>query len=770
MNVVASATKPDGPTTQDKATAGQASAKFRLKLKAQLQTKKPSSAVFAAAAATNKAADGAPPPPPVEVKAILESSRLLASTAAAAAAAVVMPPAPPPTTVPAAATAEVKVIRESSRLLTSTATSMRAKLMAKAKASKAAASSSEAPTAASTTFPSSPKFRTDARASTSSRRLSTTSAELQKIAEMHKESKLKTLARHKYKERSVAGITGIQPGKLPLKATTTIAISPVLKLRATKGDRQAYGVQGTHTTQSHINPNPISASGFFSPTHSVTASVVSPSDANSVGSRSAACKQVTAVEPFKFHTLSARKSSASSSSNFNKKPQTPPLAELALRFVQSLKASLPMPNESFSRENRPATTAKSPMFQPRIPTKHVKSTDELEAELMDRFKKNPFKAKAVSAAVMQSSGDLGVPKVETKKLTECKPFHLAVDDRGGCVKEAPTTTTAKTVSNLPMPNQAAMMNTSLNASLNASNANVSATPTRAELTTPFSPQFSTTKRLGKKAVAPPESATKGPNSNASDGAPFGSSVKKAKMFRDENDRTLITPFKLSTDVRGSATKARLEEKSRQEEDEARKLATSFRANPVPNYSSLGAAASATKGRQGHVAKALTEPLSFNFATDSRGEFAKEQLLTRVQAEEDAAKAISMSAVKARPVPKTLYQKDFEVKKEERQPLKAFSPALQTKKQATLREKFEQTAKQRREQEEKKKAGIKATKEQEEDMKFKEMRTKFVSEGGLIPEAKPINTEDKFVCRNAGYVKEITTPISPQLRTSLRSMR
>ena len=146
---------------------------------------------------------------------------------------------------------------------------------------------------------------------------------------------------------------------------------------------------------------------------------------------------------------------------------------------------------------------------------------------MNRLKTNPFKAKPVNGRVMKGTGGIGVPKVASRKATEVKGFTFRVDSLNRSVDR------------------------SLNDSIDSTSSCKSATKWSG-LTTPLSPKFSTDKRLGKKALAPTPSPMSTPKRSL-----MYSSAKKSAVGSTPS-KTLITPFKLSTEERGSATKMKLE--------------------------------------------------------------------------------------------------------------------------------------------------------------------------------------------------------------------
>lgn len=63
--------------------------------------------------------------------------------------------------------------------------------------------------------------------------------------------------------------------------------------------------------------------------------------------------------------------------------------------------------------------------------KEIKSTQQMEEEMMEEFRQHPFKARPVPQDLLESKGgDIGVHRVSVAKVTTPQPFHLHTSIRG----------------------------------------------------------------------------------------------------------------------------------------------------------------------------------------------------------------------------------------------------------------------------------------------------------------------------------------------------
>jgi len=594
----------------------------------------------------------------------------------------------------------------------------------------------------SLTVAKSPQFRTRARSMYSKPNTeSTADIEYKKMIQERADLKKKMKMRNKYKDKAAYGIMGITQQKArELQAQQnklTVPTSPDLPTSRKYGHKN-YGAMGTHTTMNMVNPNPISTA-TNSPTHNI---ITAPSPASSVSSHRTL--ETTVPEPFSFSSSTKRRPSVPST------PRTPPINETVHNFFQSLHSvSKGSAAKAKTVRHGALTDAKSPQFvtKARASTRALpKSTAELEEELMERFRKNPFRARAINQKVMASQGDIGVPKTRPRGLTEPRGFSFRSDARA-----ANPTPTRKAARRATSRNDD---HSDLNSSVcsNSSRRSTSSSVCRG-LTTPVSPNLSTSRRRRTTTVS--QTPT------------FSSTKKTLDLSSAKKDgKTIPVPFNLRTDVRGSATKAKIEDIKKREEEEAERLASSFKAKPIITEDAYSCTATPSR-----TPAKLTSPKPFNLISEQLHEVAQAELHEKIE-RENAELELQMSAKKANPVPATTYRPNFTPKPSDRAPLSAISPELNTRSQAKNRAEFDKVNKERIEGIKAEETMMKARREQEEKEEIDEMRRLPVSEGGLIPEAKPIILEDQYPCMNKVEEKILTEPVfSPsELRTSLRAVR
>jgi hypothetical protein len=349
---------------------------------------------------------------------------------------------------------------------------------------------------------------------------------------------------------------------------------------------------------------------------------------------------------------------------------------------------------------------------------------------------------------MASQGDVGVPKTRPRGLTEPRGFSFRSDARA-----ANPTPTRKAARRATSRNKDDDLNSSVCSNSSVSSRRSTSSSVCRGLTTPISPKLSTSKRAsrrGKVAQTPTFSSTK--------------KTLDLSSARKEG-KTIAVPFNLQTDVRGSATKLKVKEQQREKEEEAARLSSSFKAKPILTEDIYTASANPHR-----TPAKLTSPKPFNLMSEQRHEAAQAELQDKIERENQELE-LQMSAKKANPVPATTYKPDFTPKAADRAPLSAISPELLTRSQAKNRAEFDKVNKGRMEAIKADETMMKQRREQEEQEEIEEMRRLPVSEGGLMPEAKPIVLEDQYPCTRVEE-KILTEPVfSPsELRTSLRAIR
>jgi targeting protein for Xklp2 len=245
---------------------------------------------------------------------------------------------------------------------------------------------------------------------------------------------------------------------------------------------------------------------------------------------------------------------------------------------------------------------------------HVLSTEEqmrLAIENQPKFKARPFPQRIVA-----THGDLGVPKVEKRPLTEPSEFNLRSLQRLENRKRKRTEEEEALIEqNRERKRQ--FKARALNARVLAGQSDLPPVEPR-PITVPQSPALSTKQRglahkeqLAARAKILEEAQEEARKFRARplpEDKPFQLAPKPTQL-------TDPAPFTLSTEARGATYVQTMQEKVRQEEREER-ARREFKAQPVKVFDDT---------KYGHVEnKPLTEPIPFNLQTDARGEVRAEQ--------------------------------------------------------------------------------------------------------------------------------------------------
>ena len=198
-----------------------------------------------------------------------------------------------------------------------------------------------------------------------------------------------------------------------------------------------------------------------------------------------------------------------------------------------------------------------------------------------------------------------MPKTRPRGLTEPKGPSLRSDARAA--NPTPTRRAAK---------RATSRNNDLDSSFSSTSSRKSTASSACKgFTTPKSPNLSTSKRARRRG-------------SVSQTPTFSSTKKTLDLSSAKKDgKTIAVPFNLRTDVRGSATKAKIEREKFEREEEAVRMASSFKAKPIVTediYSS-----SVTPQR---TPAKLTSPKPFNLASERLHEAAQAELQEKIERE------------------------------------------------------------------------------------------------------------------------------------------
>lgn len=347
---------------------------------------------------------------------------------------------------------------------------------------------------------------------------------------------------------------------------------------------------------------------------------------------------------------------------------------------------------------------------------------------------------------MQSMGEMGVPKVESRPLTEPKPFQFRVDQRStrtirSSSSTAPSSSSTKTRS--PRIFRRPKV-------ISPRNRMTKFVPGR--LTVPISPKLS-----GSTATAAP----------ARRQLPHHSQVEAQRKQLEQASQqsickhsklksTVPKPFNFLVDQRGALYQQQFEAKVKAEQEELSKSAVRS-VSHVPNFNK-------PLNNSAVQHRPPTEFKEFALKSAIRHELSVHELNKNIN--EQMSKVKEMSNFKAQPAPE--FSKPREVPKSARKPVtKVISPTFESSKRAERRKSFDKKVRQSMVEKEMQLAIDAEQKAEEENRNINIMRRKSVSEGGLMYKAKEILREDPYPVGNPEY-RPLTEPLSPMLMTKMRA--
>lgn len=409
--------------------------------------------------------------------------------------------------------------------------------------------------------------------------------------------------------------------------------------------------------------------------------------------------------------------------------------ELAEKFMRDPR-SHNIPEVVLSR----VTTPHGPKLRTEIRSKSVKrekpiSHEEIEQKLAEEQSKFVFKARVLDRRIFESRGEFGVPKVAVKPPTIPVDIELRTEKRASSPRAA-------------RPNQ---------------------------ITEDFqTPAFKarpipSTIKVAEKIKTPPSKTNFRPTIAVSPklhGTSHASAApaRRQRMSHAENDKKLkeqksrqsfackVTQpqeFRFETAARGQAYRAQLEEQLKlKQAEEARAM---VKANPVPDFSK------AFQPKIIHKEPTVPEPfslMSIHLHEESLMEFQRE-------VEEERRREREASTIKAKSVPKTLYEPALPAKVEEVKVTVPVGMKLESNQRAKKRQEFDEEMSKKMEQLENLQLEMEKKKEDQENKMLKELRRKSVEEGGLMFKAKPILKEDPFPVKSVAKAFEPTIPKSPK---------
>lgn len=585
--------------------------------------------------------------------------------------------------------------------------------------SRIASSSTTAPVAAGSkqpTQPMTPNFRVEKRlrVAHASRPapMTTEERELAEIAKAKKEAEARLQKTQKMFEK-VKVMNQVNPQRLVVRSTKELTVPTTPKFKLSKRLGQKTCSLAAPSPPSNPNPNPTS---------------------------SAAPKGPTIPEPFHFAT-EKRVSSAPLSSQ----PAVATSGELAAQFFfrdarrsstqPSAPSSSSSSSSSSSHNNKKVTEPKAPTFKTDIRLKNTArpkplSREEQEDKMMKEIESKPFKARAIDQRIFSSVGELGVPKVPAKPLTEPVAFEFRTDKR--CSNAHTVAEKEKEKANLTLDNDSRLTKEWV-----------------PKVTVAVSPKLS-----GGRASSAPARRQKPHHDEAVREKEKAERLKRQSIAKP---LSLTEPkeFNLITEKRHSVNQANLEEKIKRER-ELEAAAREVRVKPVPEYKPFVPE---------KPAKTAIQVEEFHLRSIDRHNEAESML--HKQLHDAALKEQQAREVKAKPVPKSTYEPTFKLVDSHHAPVIPKSVTLESDLRAQKRKEFDDHVMAKAAEMEKKKEEEEKTALAKELAAIKELKRKSVSEGGMAFKANPILTKDLFPTKPPPPIS-LTEPKSPYLLTKRRA--
>lgn len=390
----------------------------------------------------------------------------------------------------------------------------------------------------------------------------------------------------------------------------------------------------------------------------------------------------------------------------------PSVAELAEQFMKSARSNFVPKNAC-----KQLTVGNAPRLNMDLRCKSQSrpkplSKDEQDAKVTEDYNKIGFKARPIDKRIFQSSGELGVPKVAARPVTQTVAFSFNTDRRlGQHVKPVDMEATFKSTISRP---------------------STSFVP---KSTIPISPKLNVAR--GIRASSAPARRQKEKFEKPKETARYSSPQKL----------TNPKPFHLATQDRGSMYRASLEEqviKLKIEEERQREIHVA--APPKFDH----------PFQPKHIEK-KTKTQEFHLNSVARHQEAVAKFETDIMLEESHKK----TEFHARPVPSTVLNPSFKIEKDENHvPIKPVDLTFESEKRAAKRKEFDITVAQQKKESQKKKNEDEKLKADLENQEINILRRKSIQEGGLIFKAQPIITKDLYPSKQTKSIP-LTTPISPK---------
>jgi hypothetical protein len=410
--------------------------------------------------------------------------------------------------------------------------------------------------------------------------------------------------------------------------------------------------------------------------------------------------------------------------------------ELAEKFMRDPR-SHNVPDVELNR----LTTPYSPKLRTEVRSKSVKrekplSREEVEQKLAEEQSKFVFKARVLDRRIFDSRGEYGVPKVPVKPPTIPVDIELRTEKRASSPRarpqqdhddfQTPAFKARPVPSTIKVPEK------------------IKTPPTK----TNFRPTIAVSPKLNGSthASAAPLRRQRLQHTEVE---------KKKKILEQRKSMSTMKvtqpqEFHFETATRSLMHRAQLEEQA-QKIKRAEEENCVIKANPVPDFSK------AFQPKIVHKEPTVPEPfslMSIQLHEESLLEFQKE-------IEEERRREREASTIKAKSVPKSLYEPAIPPKPDEAKVTVPLGMKLESDVRAKKRNEFDEEMSKKMAQLGNMQLEMEKQKEDQENKALKELRRKSVDEGGLMFKAKPILKEDPFPVKSNSKPFEPTIPKSPK---------
>lgn len=465
---------------------------------------------------------------------------------------------------------------------------------------------------------------------------------------------------------------------------------------------------------------------------------------------------LTVPEPFHFEV--DQRLSASSTSDL---PAAAGLtaAELAQKFLQDPR-HFAMPQPQHPPHTAPAglTVAQAPVLQTELRSKSAQRTRpmskiEQDDQLMQEFSAKPFKARPLNRRILyESAGDIGVPKVQSRPVTEAIGFELQYDKvrashqahPSGEGSDAAVAAAASAFKARPVPHTLR---------------EPAALPPKKEtqLTLPQSPKLN-----GKERASSAPARRQKPHHTHVEAEK--QQMQHSQASTNSHNRPVTQPqeFHFQTAARGAHYQAMLEEKIQREQTQLQSYLTSMQQQSrVTNTKRMQRALQTVEVPPKPSVKENTIPQPFQLSAFAKHEEAQEKLRQR-KLQEDSIALQQASAFKAKPVPKSLFEETENSLPSQQQlhhhhqPVHPMAVVLGSDLRAEKRRQFDlQCAEKAAAAAEAKKQATQQQAEAEQRL-VQELRRKTIAEGGLVFKAQPVGSHGHSLGHGHGHANVAST--------------